>query len=258
MTQEMRVWFRSGVCRALGVAAAATFALGAPAFAAEKKAEKAAPAPAAAPAAPAAADKAPAGDQAPIALELPPQSYSSTPLAYFHENLETPGFKDRPPFLAPKGTVDVSKGKAVTSSAAPTTGKLEQVTDGNKEYADKNIVTLPAGTQWVQIDLGAANELYAIVVWHYHAAQRVYFDTIVQVSDDPEFKKDVKTVFNNDDDNSSGIGVGKNFEYVETYEGKLIDTKGVKARYIRLYSKGNTSDELNHYIEVEAFGKPAK
>jgi hypothetical protein len=248
MKQDMRVWLRASVCRALGLAAVAAFAVGAPAFAAEK-AEKKADKP---------ADSAAAGEQAAIPLELPPQSYASTPLNYVKANLETPGFKDRPPFMAPKGAVDISKGKPVTSSAPPTTGKLEQVTDGNKEYADKNIVTLPSGTQWVQIDLSAASDIYAIVVWHYHAAQRVYFDTIVQVSDDPEFKKDVKTVFNNDDDNSSGIGVGKNNEYVETYEGKLIDTKGVKGRYVRLYSKGNTSDDMNHYIEVEVFGKPAK
>ena len=29
------------------------------------------------------------------------------------------------------------------------------------------------------------------------------------------------------------------------------------ASYVRLYSNGNTTDKLNHYIEVEVFGKPA-
>jgi hypothetical protein len=46
--------------------------------------------------------------------------------------------------------------------------------------------------------------------------------------------------------------------YVETSEGKLIDAKGVRVRYVRLYSNGNSSNELNHYIEVEVFGKPTK
>jgi hypothetical protein len=32
----------------------------------------------------------------------------------------------------------------------------------------------------------------------------------------------------------------------------------VPARYVRLYSQGNTSDELNHYIEVEVYGRPAE
>ncbi|MCX5656126.1 MAG: hypothetical protein NTY65_15925, partial [Planctomycetota bacterium] len=51
-------------------------------------------------------------------------------------------------------------------------------------------------------------------------------------------------------------------EYIEDYRGRLIDTrgpggKGLKARYVRLHSRGNSSDELNHYVEVEVYGKPA-
>jgi len=34
--------------------------------------------------------------------------------------------------------------------------------------------------------------------------------------------------------------------------------KPVKARYVRLYSNGNTSNDLNHYTEVEIKGRPAK
>ena len=43
---------------------------------------------------------------------------------------------------------------------------------------------------------------------------------------------------------------------IETYDGRPIAVKGVKGRYVRLYSNGNTSDELNHYTEVEVYGKP--
>ena len=46
--------------------------------------------------------------------------------------------------------------------------------------------------------------------------------------------------------------------YVETAEGKLIDAKGVQGRYVRLYSKGNNNNDLNHYIEVEVYGKPVQ
>ena len=45
--------------------------------------------------------------------------------------------------------------------------------------------------------------------------------------------------------------------YVETYQGKLIDAKGAKGRYVRFYSNGNTTNKLNDYIEVEVWGKPA-
>ena len=78
----------------------------------------------------------------------------------------------------------------------------------------------------------------------------VYRDVVVQISDDPAFSKDVTTVY----DNSAA---GKDRAYIESYYGKIIDAKGAKGRYVRLYSNGNTSNKLNHYIEVEVFGKPA-
>jgi len=80
----------------------------------------------------------------------------------------------------------------------------------------------------------------------------------VQVADDPDFITNVRTLFNNDIDNSAGIGVGEEMHYTETNEGRLIDAKGLKARYVRLYSNGNTSNDLNHYIEVEVYGKPVE
>jgi hypothetical protein len=81
---------------------------------------------------------------------------------------------------------------------------------------------------------------------------------VVQVSDDAEFKKDVKTVFNNDQDNSSALGAGKDLEYFETQYGKRIDAKGVKGRYVRFYTKGSTESALNEYTELEVYGRPAK
>ena len=102
-----------------------------------------------------------------------------------------------------------------------------------------------------------SSDIYAVLVWHFYSQVRVYFDVVVQVSDDPTFSKDVKTIFNADNGNELGLGAGTEHPYIETHEGKLIDAKGVKGRYVRLYSKGNTTDKLNHYIEVEVFGKPA-
>jgi hypothetical protein len=79
----------------------------------------------------------------------------------------------------------------------------------------------------------------------------------VQVSDDPTFKTGVTSIFNSDISNELGLGTGKNQNYIETYQGKLIDAKGATGRYVRLYSNGNTANKLNHYIEVEVWGKPA-
>jgi len=101
-------------------------------------------------------------------------------------------------------------------------------------------------------------EIYAIVFWHYHKQARVYYDVVVQVADDADFITNVRTLFNNDIDNSAGLGVGEGMHYVETAEGKLIDAKGVHTRYVRLYSNGNTSNGQNHYIEVAVYGKPVE
>ena len=82
---------------------------------------------------------------------------------------------------------------------------------------------------------------------------------VVQAADDPDFITNVRTLFNNDDDNSAGLGLGKDMHYTETNEGKLIDTMpGVRAQYVRLYSNGNTSNDLNHYIEAGVYGKPVE
>ena len=109
----------------------------------------------------------------------------------------------------------------------------------------------------MQIDLEKEADIYAVMVWHFHSQERVYFDVVVQVSDDKDFGKGVTTIFNADASNELGLGNGTDRPYIETYKGKLIDAKGVKGRYVRLYSKGNTTNKLNHYIEVEVWGKPS-
>jgi hypothetical protein len=53
-------------------------------------------------------------------------------------------------------------------------------------------------------------------------------------------------------------GAGTDREYFETNQGKLIDAKGVKARYVRLYSRGSTDSALNEYTEVEIYARPAQ
>jgi hypothetical protein len=197
------------------------------------------------------------GGLVPIEIELPKAMFVGTPQPAQVLNLEKPLGKARPPFLAPIGTKNVARGKPITSSdEMPIIGELEYVTDGDKEAADGCYVELGPSLQHVTIDLEAKYEIYAVVVWHYHKQGHVYFDVVVQVADDPDFITNVNTIFNNDADNSAGLGVGKDMHYVETYEGKLIDAKGVQGRYVRLYSNGNHINDMNHYIEVEVYGKP--
>ena len=198
-----------------------------------------------------------AEDMVPLKTELPKPQFVGTPVPIKVPNLEPPRKGKRPDFMVPAGTTNLALNKKVTSSADPIMGSLDLVTDGDKTGDEGSWAELGPGKQWVQIDLEKDANIYAILVWHFHSQARVYFDVVVQVSDDPAFSKDVTTVFNNDANNELGLGAGKDMDYIETYEGKLIDAKGVKGRYVRLYSKGNTTNKLNHYVEVEVFGKPA-
>lgn len=223
-----------------------------------KKTETAAEAPASteAPAA-AEAPSGPAGTPGgvPLATELPPELIEGTPRPINVPNLVQAPTK-APELLVPEGTVLLSKGKPVTSSDdAPIIGDLTLITDGDKEAGEGYFVELLDGLQWVQIDLEKSSELAAIWTWHFHSQKRAYHDVIIQVSDDPEFKTGVTTIYNNDYDDSAKMGKGKDRPYVETRFGLLVDAKGAKGRYVRLYSNGNTSNEMNHYIEVEVFGK---
>lgn len=195
----------------------------------------------------------------PLPIELPRPMFVGTPQNIRVPNLEKPLGKPRPAFLAPEGTVNVAAGKTIASTDdEPIIGELEMITDSDKAASDGSYVELGPFLQNITIDLEAEYEIYAVLCWHYHKQPRVYYDVVVQIAGDPDFITNVRTIYNNDLDNSSGLGLGKDMHYVETSEGRLIDAKGVKGRYVRLYSNGNTSNELNHYIEVEVFGKPAK
>jgi hypothetical protein len=194
-----------------------------------------------------------------LKLELPKPMFVGTPKNIRSPNLERITGKKRGDFYVPTGTVLLSLEKPVVSSdMEPVIGEIDFVTDGEKSGEDGYYVELGPGLQYVQIDLEGTCNLYAILIWHFHSQARVYRDVVVQVSDDPDFVEKVTTVFNNDHDNSSGLGIGRDKEYIETNEGRLIDPKGVEARYIRLYSKGNTSNDMNHYVEVEVYGTPVK
>ncbi len=199
-------------------------------------------------------------DKVPLQTEMPEEVLVGTPpdvLMLLFPGLEKPPEEgDLPRMMVPAGTTNLALNKTVTSSdSRPLIGELSYITDGIKEGTDDSYVELAPMLQWVQIDLEKPATIYAIYVWHYFREARSYHDVIVRISDDPEFQSGVTTVFNNDQDNSARLGIGKDRPYIETNFGKLIDARGTKGRYVRLYSSGNTANDLNHYVEVEVFGK---
>ena len=141
----------------------------------------------------------------------------------------------------PMAATNLAIGKPVTCGAAdgPLIGDLTMLTDNDPRSGDFDFVELDPGPQWVQVDLGESHELYAIGVWHYYRNGHVFIDVIVQIADDAELTKNVRTPFNNDDDNSAGQGEGEDETYIATPWPELVTARQPngdpsRARYVRV------------------------
>jgi hypothetical protein len=199
-----------------------------------------------------------AADTVSLTTSIPPEKIEGTPIEVKVPNIK-PAASKAPELMVPAGTELLSKGKPVTSSDDfPIIGEVSYVTDGEKDAGEGYFVEIANGLHWVQIDLEQEAAIQAIWVWHFHSQRRAYHDVVIQISNDPEFATGVTTVYNNDFDNSAALGTGTDAPYIETQYGLLVPVVGVKGRYVRLYSQGNTSNDMNHYIEVEVFGTPTK
>ena len=191
-----------------------------------------------------------AQDKVPLKTDLPPPLFVGTPVPINVPNLE-PKVTKWPEFMVPAGTTNLALGKKVTASDSdPVVGTLDLVTDGDK-----------AAMKVHGLNLGPASNGCKLI-WR---KRRIFMPSpsgiiirrrgcITMWSCKFPMTRlsapGVTTVY----DNSAS---GTDHPYIETNFGKLIDAKGVKGRYVRLYSNGNTTNKLNHYIEVEVFGKPA-
>lgn len=191
-----------------------------------------------------------------LALKYPRALFIGTPVPINEPNINKSPSKPYTHIKVPKGTKNLALNKPVTSNESlPVNGTLDMITDGVSEGDDGNEVDIGFGCKWIQVDLKAICEISFVRVWHYHKQARAYRDVIVKVSNDVDLIEST-IVFNSDHDNSSGMGIGDDFGYVETNHGKLIwCPKGQKARYVRFYSKGSTSGDNNHYVEVEIYGR---
>src|SRR5207302_887516 len=114
---------------------------------------------------------------------------------------------------------NVAAGKtAVTASATPYGSPLSILTDGDS--SPTAYIGLPAGPQWLRLDLEGTYTLEKLTVWHFsYPAGRTYHDVILQLSRDGQ---NWTTVYNNDTDNSAAQGAGSDSEYPETDTGKTV------------------------------------
>lgn len=172
----------------------------------------------------------------------------------------------RPSMLVPEGTVNLAAGRAVTSNDEfPVVGEVRMITDGDKAGAAGRYVELGDPIErkavWVQVDLGGVCEIEAILLWHFHGEPRIFRDVIVQLADDAAFTKNVRTLYNNDGDNSAGLGAGADREYVETFQGLQVEAGSARARVVRVYTNGSvylsgTEDPMSQFTELEVHGGP--
>jgi len=127
----------------------------------------------------------------------------------------------------------------VTMSGGAGQGAAVMLTDGNTE-TDPYL----GGPAWVQIDLEEEVQIDTIKLWHYYGDGRTYHENKVALSDKGDFLGEEIVIFDTENGDE---------EYPETAEGKTITFDPVSVQYIRAWVNGSTSNEWNHWIELQAF-----
>ncbi|HZG77142.1 MAG TPA: DNRLRE domain-containing protein, partial [Paenibacillus sp.] len=166
-------------------------------------------------------------------------------------------------------TINVAKNKPVTSNGTVSNGvPLSAVTDGVTARDQYALIGVSSGPKWVQVDLGQTYGIQKINIrndWGASAdTYRTGRDHVVQVSNDPAFATGVVTVFNNDQDNSSGLGAGTDAEYLEPSDGSgktIALPTALNARYVRFSAYGHVRvnqalNLVNTPIEIEVYADP--
>jgi hypothetical protein len=164
--------------------------------------------------------------------------------------------KDFEPLMVDPDIMNLAIYKPVSASDEPVVGELEQLTDDIKTSGDFDYVGGPA---WIQVDLQEPASIHAIVVWHYYTNQDIFDDVIVCISEEVDFTRNVVTLYNNDHDNSSGLGAGKDSAYISSIWGNIIDARdprneGTTARFVRVYTSKNFDGTSPRYLELAVYG----
>lgn len=169
-------------------------------------------------------------------------------------------------FVVPGENYNVALLKPVTLIPPPPVHDLYRInhaTDGITN-GDNYTNTVETGVPTaLTLDLGEKFTIDRVVMWHYAVGNnRTYKDVIIQFSNDPAFAAGVTTVFNNDNDNTCGQGVGTDDPYVENEAGTVFTFEPVTARYFRTWVNGHTRGgrdyNSGHWSEIKIYAAEAQ
>jgi hypothetical protein len=67
-------------------------------------------------------------------------------------------------------------------------------------------------------------------------------------------------LFNNDHDNSAGLGEGSDTAYYARWWGEIVDARGADnngtlGRYVRVHTNGGAAEEETQFVEIAVYGK---
>jgi prepilin-type N-terminal cleavage/methylation domain-containing protein len=127
--------------------------------------------------------------------------------------------------------VNVALGAVVTGAGS----NAARLTDG-----DLNTNNWASATGPAVVDLGSAQDISMVKVWHYYGDSRSYYSSRTEISEDGT---NWTTIF---DSAVSGI-------YPETSAGRTHTFNAQKVRYIRDRVVGSTSNSGNHWVEIQAY-----
>ncbi len=138
--------------------------------------------------------------------------------------------------LGSGGTTNVALGANASSPSNPRNQSYSLLTNGNTSSQ----LFDGGSNRTVTVDLGSAQIISKIIVWHYYNDGRTYNDTKTEISADGTTWK---TIF---DSSVSGT-------YKETAAGHTISFFPTNARYIRDSINGSSSNGSNHWYEIMAY-----
>ncbi|GMQ58872.1 hypothetical protein AN1V17_32680 [Vallitalea sediminicola] len=112
------------------------------------------------------------------------------------------------------------------------------------------------GNQYIDVDLGGVYPIDSLHLTRFYVDGRIYNDTVMLISTDPNFSTEATTVvYNANASGNLGYGNGTDSPYVETQGGHWVDLDNiVEGRYVRIWSNGSNVNSSNQYVELEVYG----